>query len=348
MDLSGRRVEEALAALTRTGTPYAVDRVSGWEAALTVAARREHDVGLLGPRVGDRDGLELARAVRAAAPGLPVMLVTDGALAWPELDALAAGLHDLLILGEDVPEPAATRWLRSAVDGANSARELERARVDLQRERDEVETLARAVSHDLRGPLQVISGYVELLALRFRSHADERTLQAIDRVLRGVGQVNDRIEALLALARVQGFDAPTGPVDLGRAWDEAVVALADELRAARIVASRDPLPIVPGRHPLYARLFRELLGVVVRTHADVPGTVHATAAPMPGGVRVTLVDSGPGVDRRLIRRLFEPFGDATDSTALAICRKIVERHHGRVGYEPRDAGGAFWVVFPSR
>lgn len=348
MDVNGRRVEEALTGLARSGTLYAVDRVRGWEAALAVAARREHNVGLVGSRVGDRDGLDLARAVRAVVPDLPVLLVADGALAVPELDALAAGVHDLLILGEDVPEPAATRWLRAAVDGANSVRELERARADLQRERDEVESLARAVSHDLRGPLQVISGYVELLAMRFRSQADERTLQAIDRVLRGVSQVNDRIEALVALARVQGFDAPVGPVDLNQAWDEAVAALADELRAARIVATRDALPVVPGRLPLYARLFRELLRVVVRTHGDLPGTVHATLGAVPGGVRVTLMNRGPGVDRRLLRRLFEPFGDATDSTALAICRKIVECHRGRIGYEPRDAGGAFWVVFPSR
>lgn len=347
IDVSGERAIGALDAVARVGAPYAVEAVSGWDLALATAARREHDVVLVGPTVGPASGVDMIRALRTLAPAMPLLLVTVEEPGAIEIEALAAGARDVLVLSPAVPPAEAARWLRSAVEGARVSGEVERLRDELAREREEIETLARAVSHDLRGPLQVISGWVELLAIRFRPQADPRTHHAIDRVLHGVAQANDRIHALLSLARLDGLDAPVTLVDLDRAWDAAVGELTVERAEGRLAASREALPTLPGREALYTWLLRHLITTWLGTHGA--GTVHvrASAQSVPGGWRIS-VSANRRVERRLIRRLFQPFGDGTDTTHLAACKKIVERHHGRIAYEDRENGGAFWFQLPGR
>jgi len=223
-----------------------------------------------------------------------------------------------------------------------------------ERERLEAELalLARCVSHDLRQPLHVISGYVELISYRYRATFDAKGAQLVDKALEGVQRMNDQIDALVGLMRLDARIPHLAGVDVAEVFAQACARLGPEIDAAGAVIEHGPLPAVcadPGQLEL---LFEHLLRNVLRFPGDGPPRARLDAAEIPGAWRFGLRDRGNGVDPRLHGAIFEPFGRGLDprggtGMGLAICRKVVALHGGEIGVESEPGKGSlFWFTLP--
>ncbi len=212
--------------------------------------------------------------------------------------------------------------------------------------------LARSISHDLRQPLHVISGYIELVAFKYRDQLDPKGEQLIDKALAGVDRMNTMIDGVVGLMRVD-LDSPWEPaVDMNQVVDDAITLLRPQADPLGAQLERRQLPSIPGRPALLSTVVEQLLGNVLRFPGDGAPRGLVSARPTESGVRFEVRDQGPGIDERLHRSIFEPFGRGQDPRAgtgmgLAICRKIIGLHGGSFGLVSAPGeGSTFWFELP--
>jgi signal transduction histidine kinase len=231
---------------------------------------------------------------------------------------------------------------------------LARQAEDLRRSNAELEQFAYVASHDLQEPLRKVASFCQALQLRYGDSLDERATQYIEFAVDGAKRMQLLINALLALSRVGRGGEPTEAVALGDAVASAERSLADEIRAAGATLHVESLPVVRGERALLISLFQNLIGNAVKFRGSEPPVVHIACRAATGEWELSIADNGIGIDPEYAERIFQIFQrlhtrDSYEGTGigLALCRKIVERHGGRISLDPAYSRGArFWVTLP--
>ncbi len=228
---------------------------------------------------------------------------------------------------------------------------------ELRRVNDDLSQFAGVVAHDLRSPLTVIAGFAQLLDEHTEgAETDVRAREWIVRMSAAAQRGQDLITDLLAFTQVGQDDLVPERVDLQVLLAEVVEeqrALGHQQASIEIAA----LPTVEGDPRLLRQLFANLVGNALKyAGADAPATVCVDLAPeeTPGRVVLRVSDNGPGVAADDRTRIFDMFQRGSDvgtvtgnGIGLAIGRRVVERHHGRIWVEEGDLGGsAFHVELP--
>jgi signal transduction histidine kinase len=324
---------------------------------------------LIAVRADGIEELRIATRTLLLVVGLGICgLVVVGAVLWVVLrrwvtDPLAAVSADVreVAAGELLHPIAATgppeiARLATEVDGmrqrilaeyaaANQARQealavterLVKQAEDLRRSNTELEQFAYVASHDLQEPLRKITSFCQLLERRYAGQLDERGEQYIAFAVDGAKRMQRLINDLLAFSRVGRAGLTPEPVDLGTALDQALHQLAAALEDSRAMVTHDPLPVVAGDRGLLVQLFQNLLGNAVKFRGDQVPRVHVAARSVGEFVEVSCTDNGIGIEPQYADRIFVIFQrlhakDAYDGTGigLALCRKIVEHHGGRI------------------
>ncbi len=227
------------------------------------------------------------------------------------------------------------------------ARELELKARDLERSNAELEQFAYVASHDLQEPLRKVASFCQLLQRRYHGQLDERADQYIDFAVDGAKRMQSLISDLLAFSRVGRADEPLVDVAL----DETVRTAQDNLtsRIGRSGARIDvgPMPVVEGDPVLLVAVFQNLIGNALKFHGDEPPVVHVDAARVDGMWTITCRDEGIGIDPDYAERIFAIFQrlhpkESYEGTGigLALCRKIVEHHGGRIWLDTEATDGA--------
>ncbi|MGE5186870.1 MAG: two-component system sensor histidine kinase NtrB [Acidobacteriota bacterium] len=231
-------------------------------------------------------------------------------------------------------------------------RALERARVAYGRAERlaAVGQMAAMVAHEVRNPLGILRGQVELARERLGPSANERERERFAEMLAEIDRLNRLTEEFLGLAR----DLPVELVPL----DLAGLArqIADEARLAAVakeatieVAAPEALEVHGDAHRLRQAILNLVLNAV---QIGGPGvTVRLEVARAGDRARVTIADDGPGVPADLAEKLFEPFVTARpggSGLGLAVARRIAERHHGSLILEsrPGERGARFSIYIP--
>lgn len=219
---------------------------------------------------------------------------------------------------------------------------------DLRRSNAELEQFAYVASHDLQEPLRKVASFCQLLERRYKGQLDERGDQYIEFAVDGAKRMQRLINDLLAFSRVGRMSAELEPVDLDTAFDQAVRQL-DEVAAdtgARL--TRDGLPTVAGDPSLLVQLFQNLLSNGMKFRRDgVAPQVHVTAGRVDDEWQLTCRDNGIGIEPQYAEKIFVIFQrlhsrEAYGGTGigLAMCRKIVEHHGGRMWLDEDGTDGA--------
>ncbi|MBF0269538.1 MAG: GHKL domain-containing protein [Alphaproteobacteria bacterium] len=235
--------------------------------------------------------------------------------------------------------------------------ELLEANAALGRSNAELEQFAYAVSHDLQEPLRMVASYVQLLGRRYQSKLDEDADAFIGYASDGAKRMQQMITDLLEFSRVQTKNDPFLPVAMDKALDLALGNLDLVLKETqcRIEADRASLPLVYGDKGQLSRLFQNLIGNAVK-YRDPARAPHISikAERQDGFWTFSVQDNGIGIEPQHFERIFRVFqrlhGRGTyegNGIGLAICKKIVERHGGRIWVESKPGQGTcFYFTLP--
>jgi signal transduction histidine kinase len=235
--------------------------------------------------------------------------------------------------------------------------ELGEARAELARSNEQLTAFAGQVSHDLRGPLTGMIGFVEVLTKLPSVAADERARKFVELAAASGRRMAGLLEDLLEHARVGGSLRPV-PVSVAELVREAADDLVGAFTESGATLRVDPLPTVTAdRSQLRAVLQNLLANAVAYRRPGVPPTVRVRAAREPGMWRVEVEDDGIGVpvDRgdpfaplvRLHAESEAPAAADGSGLGLATCRRIVAAHGGEIGLAPAPGGGTTaWFTLP--
>jgi len=265
-----------------------------------------------------------------------------------------AGPPEFVNLGSDVE--TMRRRIADELMRAETARdELVVRSAALARSNDDLEQFAYVASHDLSEPLRKVANFCQLLELQYGPQLDDKAREYIDFAVDGAKRMQALINDLLEFSRVGRSTDDFAPVDAAAALARAMSDLHDVIEASGAQIGHDGLPTVWGDQTLLASLFVNLLGNSVKYRGAQPPRVRVSAEPSPEGWLFTVADNGIGIDAQYGERIFaifqrlhlrEDYGGT--GIGLALCRKIVEFHGGRIWLDDVDEapGATFRFTLP--
>jgi signal transduction histidine kinase len=241
---------------------------------------------------------------------------------------------------------------RSASTACAGAPRRSRARRTAAGREDELRAFLAMTSHDLKSPLATVSCHLQMLREEGLGGEVERDLDAMDRAIR---RMNRMVENLLTQARTDQSDLRVAAVSLDDVIADVTAERVTTDNGARVTTSGS-LPAVQADPELLRHVVDNLIGNALKyTRAGVAAQVEVSAQVVPGNaVRVEVADQGIGIPEADRPKVFDAFHRSTNSggyagtgLGLAICRRIVERHGGRIGVEQNPGGGSrFWFTLP--
>ncbi|MEV7405699.1 CHASE3 domain-containing protein [Streptomyces sp. NPDC091267] len=236
------------------------------------------------------------------------------------------------------------------LDASNGREELLAQQTEeLRRSNSELEQFAYVASHDLQEPLRKVASFCQLLEKRYGTELDARGKQYIDFAVDGAKRMQVLINDLLTFSRVGRVHDSWSPVSLDRVLDRALgnLALVIEESDTKIVRD-DPLPEVTGDATTLAMIWQNLIGNAVKfRRPDEPSVITVGCVREDDNWHFTVTDNGIGIAPEFADKVFIIFQrlharDEYDGTGigLALCRKIIEFHGGRIWLDPEPRQGA--------
>jgi signal transduction histidine kinase len=252
------------------------------------------------------------------------------------------GVTELKELAYAYQEMAARR--KEAEDALRgTTQELSRSNQDLQQ-------FAYVASHDMREPLRMIKGFLQILEQQYRGKLDAKADECIHYAVDGADRMNRLISDLLAYARVGTQGEAFKDVDCNAVLRQVLVNLQTSIHESGAVVDSDLLPTVRGDLTQLTQLFQNLVGNAVKFHNGRSPVVHVGAKQLGKEWEFYVRDNGIGIDPAQSDRLFMMFQRLHDRSkypgtgiGLATCKKIVERHGGRIWVESRPGEGSTFM-----
>jgi PAS domain S-box-containing protein len=242
---------------------------------------------------------------------------------------------------------AAGNTLGAAIHRQRVAERLERTVRQLARSNAELEQFAYVASHDLQEPLRMVQSYLELLQRRYEGRLEASAEEFIAIAMDGAERMRQLIHDLLAISRIDTRASQRVPTDTGELLDRVLRDIGEALRESRAEVIRGELPVVMADSTQLAQVFQNLLSNAVKFRGEAPCRVWVGATRQDGEWLFSVRDHGIGLDPRHAQRIFVAFQRLHSrreypgtGIGLALCKKIIERHGGRIWVESEPGKGA--------
>ena len=235
--------------------------------------------------------------------------------------------------------------------------ELAQKAEELQRSNAELEQFAYVASHDLQEPLRMVSSYTQLLGRRYADKLKEGDAQEfMHYIVDGAARMKQLIEDLLAYSRVGTKGKEFRPVPIETPLKKAIGNLRAAIEESSAAVTWDPLPTVDVDEMQLAQLFQNLMGNALKFRGQGVPRIHVSAEEKEGEWHLTIADNGIGIEPQYFERIFMLFqrlhtmGEYPGTgIGLAICKKVVERHGGRIWVTSTPGEGSqFHFTLPKR
>jgi light-regulated signal transduction histidine kinase (bacteriophytochrome) len=226
----------------------------------------------------------------------------------------------------------------------------------LGRSNADLEQFAYVASHDLQEPLRMVSSYMQLFEKRYKGALDAQADKYIGYAVDGAKRMQALIAGLLEYSRVGRQDEPPARVDTGVALEQALTNLRSALEESKGVVTHDAMPQVIGNAAQITRVFQNLVGNGVKfRRPDEPPRIHVGAQLERDHALFTVRDNGIGIDPQYSDRVFVIFQRLHTRAeypgtgiGLSVCKKVIERHGGRIWFDSRPgAGSTFSFTLPT-
>jgi signal transduction histidine kinase len=237
---------------------------------------------------------------------------------------------------------------------ANSHELLNQLNAELGRSNAELEQFAYSASHDLQEPLRMVASYVQLIRQRYRGRLDADADEFIDFAVDGASRMKRLINDLLHYSRT-GRGAVPRPTESGQALDWALSNLALRLEETHTTVTHGEMPMVQADPTQLGEIFQNLIDNAIKFHGSEPPRIEISAQQEAGHWLFSLKDNGIGIEPQHRNRIFQMFQRlhghneySGTGIGLAVCRKIIERHGGRIWVESvKDCGSDFRFTLPA-
>ncbi|GAA6619083.1 ATP-binding protein [Scytonema sp. NUACC26] len=234
------------------------------------------------------------------------------------------------------------------------ADELAQLAHDLERSNAELKKFAYVASHDLQEPLNQVANYAQLLEMRYDRQLDEDAKEFIGYVVEGVSLMQTLIDDVLAYSKVDMQAIEFELTDVDTALERALTNLRKRVNETQTVITYDELPTVMADSTQLMQLFQNLIGNAIKFRSDKTPEIHIGATRLEDEWLFSVRDNGIGIDPQFSDRIFVIFQrlhtrDEYQGTGmgLAICKKIVECHRGKIWVESQLGEGAtFYFTIP--
>ncbi len=252
-----------------------------------------------------------------------------------------------------------------AVRKFNAEAELEKYRLGLEelvkhrteeltRSNKDLEQFAYVASHDLQEPLRAVGGFTELLNRRLKEKTDERSQEYMRFVIDGVVRMQSLISGLLEYSRIGTRGKTPEPINIIASIDRAIMNLHAAIRESSAEITIDSLPTVNADATQMAQVFQNLLGNAIKFRGEQPLKIHISATRDTDFWRFAVKDNGIGINPQYSERIFLIFQRLHTrekypgtGIGLALCKKIVERHGGKIWVESMPGlGSTFYFTIP--
>jgi PAS domain S-box-containing protein len=250
---------------------------------------------------------------------------------------------------------AIVRQLGIAMENRELFEEVNAAKIELERSNAELEQFAYVASHDLQEPLRMMSGYTQLLAQRYKSRLDSDADDFIGFVVSGANRMQALIQGLLDYSRVGSTKRSLGPVHCDVVLQSALAALGTSIQENQAVIRYDPLPKLMGDELQLTQLFQNLLGNAIKYQNGRHPEIAVSCKRDDEHWVFSVKDNGIGIEAQYTERIFLIFQRlhtleeySGTGIGLALCKKIVEHHGGRIWVTSElGKGSEFFFTLPA-
>jgi signal transduction histidine kinase len=240
-------------------------------------------------------------------------------------------------------------------DSTEADRQELRALADaLSRSNQELEQFANIASHDLQEPLRMVSSFTQLLESRYKDQLDAKAQEYIGYAVDGAKRMQTQIRDLLSFSRVTTQGQPLTDIDCDEVFKEAISNLSVSIWESKAVITSDSLPMVLGDNSQLISVFQNLIGNAIKYFDGREPQIHVSAVESGDEWLFSFSDNGIGIEKEFRDRIFLIFQRLHGKTeysgtgiGLAICKKVIERHGGRIWVESDSGkGSTFYFTLP--
>ncbi len=233
-------------------------------------------------------------------------------------------------------------------------KELKKTLNELKRSNAELEQFAYVASHDLQEPLRMVSSFTQLLEKRYKDKLDEDANDYIYFIVDGAKRMHELINDLLTYSRINTQEKEFKNVDLEAVLNQALINLIIPLEENEAVVTHDKLPIIKADYFQMLQLLQNLIENALKYRGDETPEIHIAYEEHKNKDILIIIDNGIGIAPQYHERIFNVFQRLHERTkyqgtgiGLSICKRILEKHGGKIWVESNTGKGAkFYCCFP--
>ena len=331
---------------------HVAGNLTGWDVAEAVGKPLEDVFNIINEQTGERAENPVARVLRE---GVVVGLANDTVLIAKDGTKRPVADSGAPMRDDEGNIIGTVMVFRDITERKRVEAELTQTIAELERSNAELEQFAYVASHDLQEPLRMVSSYTQLLARRYKGKLDADADDFIAYAVDGANHMQMLINDLLTYSRVSTRGKPFEPTDCEAVVDRLHVNLRAAVEESDAVMTHDSLPTVMADASQLAQLFQNLIGNAIKFHGEEPPRVHVSVEQKGNEWVFSVRDNGIGINPEYADRIFTIFQRLHTreypgtGIGLAICKKIVERHGGRIWMESQPGKGSiFYFTIPVR
>lgn len=358
---------------------YEVRRVINGFQALNVVKSEPPDLILLDILMPEMDGYQLCKTLKAnpSTANIPVIFLTALDDELDKLKAFEVGGIDYITKPFHMKEVMARienqltiQRQRRAIAEQNEQLKAQNIRLEqlnaeliklnskLEQSNQDLEQFAYIASHDLRSPLQTILGFAQILGQKYQECLDEKGKHYLDRIITGAERMNKLISSLLEYSRIGNKKLDFKPVDGNKMLAQVLESLQADIESSHAVIQLEQLPIFVGDEVQLEQLFQNLISNAIKyRHPEVTPQIKITVEPKVNfEYLIGIHDNGIGISSEDFQRIFQVFQRLHNSEqypgtgiGLAVCKKIIDNHGGRIWVESEaNQGTSFYFTLPGQ
>lgn len=339
------------------GADYSIFEAESADVAHEFLEHQQIDCVLLDYLIPGVDSLSLLSDI--SAKRLPVIMLTGEGNEQIAVKAMKKGARDYInknsisedLLSKTISNVVSTNRLERQL--AEKQEEVTYANDQLRRKVSELEQLnsdlqsfIHIAAHDLREPVKYLCGYCDVLQRELGASLVGRSQEHIAAIVRSSRRLAELIDDLRELTRIVYLKAELQSVDLNVLIEDLIKEFEHEISTRRIRITKQILPIAQGYKVLLSELYRNLFENALKYGANAEMQIDFTSEDQSGTLVLGLKNSGSEIEPQERERIFQPFyrcaaNQKKEGTGigLTLCRKIVERHAGRIWVESDQALG---------